>query len=105
MVTSTVWAPSAVNAWLVVQVPEPGACATVPTATGVPSAKSTVQVWVSLVAMSVKGAVNATGVPRVAVTPLAGAVMVTAGATLVRVRVVDFATGALTPSFAVRVRV
>jgi hypothetical protein len=49
--------------------------------------------------------VKATGVPRVAVTPLAGAVMVTAGATLVRVRVVDFATGALTPSFAVRVRV
>jgi len=49
-------------------------------ATAVPSPKSAVQVWVSLVSGSVNGAVTVTGMPRGI--SAAGAVMVTAGVTL-----------------------
>src|SRR5256885_2688178 len=106
-VTSTSCGPSAVNAWVVAHdpVPEPAVSVTVPLTTAVPSPKLTVQVWLSLRPASVNGAVNATVLPRTNNVPLAGAEMVTAGATLVNVNVVLAATGALTPSFPVSVNV
>src|SRR5882672_10913996 len=97
-VTSTLCVPETVKGCEAAQVPVPGVSVTVPAETGVPSAKSTVQVWLSFVPISVNGAVNATVEPDVNTLPSAGAEMLTAGATLNRVSVVLATTAEFTPS-------
>lgn len=104
-VTVMLRGPSAVTgyAWDAVHVPTPADSVTVPATGGLPSPKVTVQVWVSFVPGSVNGAVTGTGVLASNSWPGVGLVMLTAGATLATVTVVESLATPPEPSFAVRV--